>query len=85
VVQLQALPAPLPSIPEEQSLPPSLISNLDKWDALHCTYGHAHPNRMLKLAKAMLKENPHRPFAQMVPPACLSVVRYRGHAQATPE
>jgi hypothetical protein len=61
VVQLQALPAPLPSIPEEPSLPPSLISNLDKWDALHRTYGHAHPNRMLKLAKAMLKENPHRP------------------------
>jgi hypothetical protein len=58
---LQALPVHLPSISEEPPLPPALIENLDKWDALHRTYGHAHPNRMLKLAKAMIKDNPHRP------------------------
>jgi hypothetical protein len=53
-------PSSLASIHEE-TMSPSLVSNLDKWDALHRTYGHPHRNRMLKIAKGMSSDDSHRP------------------------
>ena len=51
----------LPSIQEESESDIKLCRNLDKWDAIHRTYGHPHHNRMLKLATAMLVDDPARP------------------------
>ena len=69
---LAEVPQPPPAISLEEpcaelsqaaaDISPALQANLDKWDALHRTYGHACPNRMLKIAKGMLSEDPNRPL-----------------------
>jgi hypothetical protein len=59
-------PHSAPSMPvimeEEEDLSPQLILNLNKWDAIHNSYGHPQHNSMLKIAAAMLEDDPHRPL-----------------------